>query len=105
MIVQDKQKELCYFGAVQFNREQADKSLAMYPGVKRTNLFAFFDNAKDVEPLLLSIATDWTRPMYSLNGRPVFDGEWLVTDLNGETKIYSDEKFKSIFIGKDGDEL
>lgn len=105
MIVQDKQKEPSYFGAIQFNREQADKSLAMYPGVKRTNLFAFFDNAEEVEPLLLSSGTDWSRPMYSLNDHPVFDGDWLVTDLNGETKIYSDEKFKSIFIGEDGDEL
>lgn len=35
MIVKDKEERLHYYGAIQFNRREALKSLMNYPGIKR----------------------------------------------------------------------
>lgn len=83
MIVKDKEEQLHYYGAVQFNRREALKSLMNYPGVKH--------NVEKNE--------------FTLDGEEVFHSDWLVTDRNGATQIYTDKKFHKKFTDEDGEQL
>lgn len=83
MIVKDREEQLHYYGAVQFNRRKALKSLMYYPGVQ------YCAGKSD----------------FALNGTEVFHSDWLVTDEKGHTKIYTDNKFHKAFTDKDGGQL
>ena len=83
MIVKDKEERLHYYGAIQFNRREALKSLMNYPGIKR-----------DIE-----------KDKFTLDGTEVFHSDWLVTDEEGRTKIYTDNEFRKEFTNKDGEQL
>lgn len=84
MIVQDKLENMEYFGAVQFFKEKANKSLAKYPGVKVIT-----------NPVFRS--TGWR-----LNDdEALSDGDWIVTDSQGNRKIYSNNQFKELFSCED----
>ena len=86
MIVQDKPENMEYFGAVQFFKEKANKSLAKYPGVKVITNPVFRN-------------TCWM-----LNDdEALSDGDWIVTDDQGNRKIYSDKKLKELFSCEDED--
>lgn len=85
MIVQDKLENMEYFGAVQFFKEKANKSLAKYPGVT-SMMKPVFGN------------TTW-----GFNDHYLSDGDWIVTDDQGNRKIYSDKKFKELFSCEDED--
>lgn len=103
MIVQERTNENKFFGAVQFDKKHAEKSLAMYPGVKTTSLSALFSEAKHglwTSLYLESAARDGN--VYVLNGRIINDGDWLVADMDGKTTVYSDDQLKECFIGEDG---
>ena len=73
-----------YFGAVQFDPEEAEKSLAKYPGVKKL-MQPVFGNAY------------WGLS----DNRNLSDGNWIVTDDRGNRKSYSNEKFKELFSCED----
>lgn len=84
MIVQDKLENMEYFGAVQFFEEKANKSLAKYPGVKLIT-----------DPVFRN--TCWR-----LNDdEALSDGDWIVTDSQGNRKIYSNNQFKELFSCED----
>lgn len=85
MIVQDKLENMEYFGAFQFFKEEAEKSLAKYPGVT-SMMKPVFGN------------TTW-----GFNDHYLSDGDWIVTDDQGNRKIYSDKKFKELFSCEDED--
>lgn len=86
MIVQDKLENMEYFGAVQFFEEKANKSLAKYPGVKVITNPVFRN-------------TCWR-----LNDdEALSDGDWIVTDSQGNRKIYSNNQFKELFSCEDED--
>lgn len=74
MIVKDKEEELKYYGAVQFNKEEAKKTLMNYPGVSNT------------------------KKGFELNGLALHDGDWIVVDEDGRSKVFSDKKFNKLFI-------
>lgn len=80
MIVQDKLENMEYFGAVQFFEEKANKSLAKYPGVKVITNPVFRN-------------TCWR-----LNDdEALSDGDWIITDKEGKSEIYSPDEFRHLF--------
>lgn len=83
MIVKDKEERLRYYGAVQFDLREAFKSLMNYPGVRH-----------DVE-----------KDEFTLDGTEIIHGDWLVTDGEGRTKIYTDNEFRKEFTNEDGESL
>lgn len=83
VIVKDREERLRYYGAIQFNRREALKSLMNYPGVKH-----------DVE-----------KNGFTLDNTEIFHSDWLVTDKEGHTKIYSDNEFHKEFTNEDGEQL
>ena len=101
MIVQKRSNETRFFGAIQFDEKRAEKSLAMYPGVESTSLS---ERDKEWTSLYLE-GIAWRRNVYALNGYVVNVGDWLVTDMDGKTYVYTDVQFKEQFVGKDGDNL
>lgn len=106
MVVQKRSNETRFFGAIQFDEKRAEKSLAMYPGVESTSLSALFDKERDKEWTSLYLeGIAWRRNVYALNGYVVNDGDWLVTDMDGKTYVYTDVQFKELFVGKDGEDL
>lgn len=109
MIVQDKQKELCYFGAIQFNEKQAKKSLAMYPGITKANPYDLYKtyNRENSEywTSIISENLPMNKDIFLIGSIMINDGDWLVTDMDGKTHVYNDAQFKEQFVGKDGDDL
>lgn len=84
MIVQDKENQLDYYGAVQFHTNGKKMSLAKYPGVRPDDLF---------------------RKDFYYGDMFLNDGDWLVTDKEGKTRVYTDEEFKKMFSKEEGVEL
>lgn len=111
MIVQDKQENMQYFGAIQFNFKKARKSLAMYPGVQ---MFVNIACVRTLYPMawvpVNGVPRDY-RPsktpehdfIFEFEHTQLNDGDWLVTDKDGETFIYSNEVFKQYFTDEVGD--
>lgn len=109
MIVQDKQKEPRYFGAIQFNEKQAKKSLAMYPGITKANPYDLYKtyNQENGEywTSIISENLPMNKDIFLIGSIMINDGDWLVTDMDGKTHVYNDTQFKEQFVGKDGDNL
>lgn len=90
MIVYEKSDEAEIYGAVRFNRTEANKTLMNYPGVKvKSSHSKLVANSQGVEASIVN--------EYALNGETVSDGDYLVTDKRGYTTIYSPSKFKDKF--------
>ena len=111
MIVQDKRENMQRFGAIRFSKEQARKSLAMYPGVKMyVNIACIRTFYPTTWVPVNGILRDY-RPskipeqdfMFEFEHAELNDGDWLVTDKDGKTYIYSDEAFKREFTDEVGD--
>ena len=75
MIVQDKEENVRYFGAVQFREEIAKKSLALYPMV-----------AENKEIIETTNIFPERYAYYTCNDR-------LVTDSKGECQVVTNEEF------------
>lgn len=112
MIVQDKQENMQYFGAIQFDKKQAIKSLAMYPNVQMyikaslTDRLYYPREWMPVEEIPSTYHPSETpeRDFYFVKGHHVINNnDWLVTNKDGETTVYSDEVFKQEFITEVGD--
>ena len=114
MIVQDKQENMQYFGAIQFDTKKAKESLALYPNVQmKVHESCVGDGCLHPYPWMSVEGTlRCYRPsedpeqdfIFIFGGHIVLkDGDWLVTDKDGETYIYSDEAFKREFTGEVGD--
>lgn len=105
MIVQDKENQLDYYGAVQFRTDGKQMSLAKYPGVTMTNNAwgTMFKPAKSVMDKVGGY-DDMPKDFY-YHATKLTDGDWLVTDKEGKTLVYTDKKFKKTFVQKEGAEL
>lgn len=77
MIVQDKEENVRYFGAVQFHEEIAKKSLALYPMVTKKESSDFLGRLI----------------YYTCNDRSVTDGDWILTNSKGECQVVTNEEF------------
>lgn len=82
MIVQDKEENVRYFGAVQFHEEIAKKSLALYPMV-----------AENEEIIETTNIFPQRYAYYTCNDRLVNDGDWILTNSKGECQVVTNEKF------------
>lgn len=104
MIVQDKENQLEYYGAVQFHTDYKKMSLAKYPGVTmQRNVFVLSILPKEMTNKV-GIHDNEKKSFY-YHGIQLVDGDWLVTDKEGNTKVYTDKKFKKAFVKKEGAEL
>ena len=104
MIVQDKENQLDYYGAVQFHTDGKKMSLAKYPGVKMTNN-AFSTMFKSKSMMNKVGSDDDLQKEFKYDGTKLNDGDWLVTDKEGHTLVYTDKKFEQSFVKKEGVEL
>lgn len=77
MIVQDKEENVRYFGAIQFREEIAEKSLALYPMVTKKESSDFLGRLI----------------YYTCNDRSVTDGDWILTNSKGECQVVTNEEF------------
>lgn len=103
MIVQDKENQLDYYGAVQFHTDGKKMSLAKYPGVTmKRNVFVLSMLPKAMTNKV-GIHDNEKKSFY-YHGVQLVDGDWLVTDKEGNTKVYTNKKFKSSFVKKEGKE-
>lgn len=102
MIVQDKDNQLDYYGAVQFHTDGKRMSLAKYPGVTMKNnpWGTLLKPAKSVTDKVGG-DDDMSKEFY-YHGIKLTDGDWLVTDKEGHTLLYTDKKFKQSFVKKEG---
>lgn len=51
------------------------------------------------------IKRDIEKDKFTLDGTEVFHSDWLVTDEEGHTKIYTDNELHKEFTNKDGKQL
>lgn len=99
MIVQDKYNQLEYYGAVQFHTDGKKMSLAKYPGVKMKRGLGAIPPIPGLEGKI-GIGDDDNKDFYYHNIE-LIDGDWLVTDKEGRTQVYTDKKFKKSFVEKE----
>lgn len=86
MIVQDKEENVRYFGAVQFHEEIAKKSLALYPMV-----------AENEELVETTNIFPKRYAYYTCNDRLVTDEDWILTNSKGECQVVTNKKFLERF--------
>lgn len=104
MIVQDKENQLDYYGAVQFHTDGKKMSLAKYPGVTMTN--NAFGAMFKTKSMMNKVGSDEdAQKDFKYDGTKLTDGDWLVTDKEGHTLVYTDKKFEQSFVKKEGAEL
>lgn len=100
MIVQDKENQLDYYGAVQFHTNGKKMSLAKYPDVKMKRGISAIPPLPDMEGKI-GIG-DYDNKDFYYHNIELIDGDWLVTDKEGRTQVYTDKKFKKSFVEKEG---
>ena len=98
MIVQDKENQLDYYGAVQFHTDGKKMSLAKYPDVKMKRGISATLPLPDMEGKI-GIG-DYDNKDFYYHNIELIDGDWLVTDKEGRTQVYTDKKFKKSFVEK-----
>lgn len=101
MIVQDKENQLDYYGAVQFHTDGKKMSLAKYPGVTMERGSFTLSLLPVAMKNKIGIHDGESKSFY-YNGIELTDGDWLVTDKEGRTRVYIDKKFKKSFVEKEG---
>lgn len=104
MIVQDKENQLDYYGAVQFHTDGKKMSLAKYPGVTMKNN-AWGTLLKTKSEMSKVGSDDDMLKTFHYGDTKLDDGDWLVTDKDGHTLVYTDKKFEQSFVKKEGAEL
>lgn len=100
MIVQDKENQLDYYGAVQFHTNGKKMSLTKYPDVKMKRGISAIPPLPDMEGKI-GIG-DYDNKDFYYHDIELIDGDWLVTDKEGRTQVYTDKKFKKSFVEKEG---
>ncbi len=103
MIVQDKENQLDYYGAVQFHTNHKKMSLAKYPGVTMKRAYYEFPLPDDIKGKIGACANKDKDFYY--HDIALADGDWLVTDKEGQTRVYTDKQFKKVFVKKEGEEV
>ena len=101
MIVQDKENRLDYYGAVQFHTDGERMSLAKYPGVK----MKYHHYSSSMEQWGKEHGwrpDDLFRKDFYYGDMFLNDGDWLVTDKEGKTEVYTNEEFKRMFSKEEG---
>lgn len=101
MIVQDKEKQLNYYGAVQFHTDGKEMSLAKYPGVEMRYRSYPLPVKQWVKDKTMGIDDLFPKDFY-YGDRLLRDDDWLVTNKEGKTEVYTNEEFKRMFSKEEG---
>lgn len=111
MIVQDKENQLYYYGAVQFHTDGKKMSLAKYPGVTMERgsftlslLPVAMKNKIGIHDGESKSFYDFDAPElleyiyhYYLGSKLVNHNDWIVTDSQGKSKVYVPDEFREQF--------